>query len=228
MRIEQPPQPSSTQSPLAGHAPARKILGTATNARTAGFIPVWKNAPSPQNTIEHNIQSALNASTIRPTDNTLAFTAPQASGAETTSSFGFGDLLDMINPLQHLPVVGHLYREFTGDTIRPIGQIIGGGLFAGPLGAAGGLLNAIVQEETGKDVTGNAFAMMFDGKAPHLKSNNNDAPQNDLVEIMPSTLTPETSYSNDDIGQLLALSDLKSDAMIQIMRSPNTPVPTRT
>ena len=31
----------------------------------------------------------------------------------------------MINPLQHIPVVSYLYRQFTGDSIRPIGQIVG-------------------------------------------------------------------------------------------------------
>ena len=29
--------------------------------------------------------------------------------------FSFGDILDLINPLQHIPIVGTIYRAVTGD-----------------------------------------------------------------------------------------------------------------
>jgi hypothetical protein len=43
-------------------------------------------------------------------------------------------LLDIINPLQHIPLVSNLYREITGDQISSSARILGGGLFGGPIG----------------------------------------------------------------------------------------------
>lgn len=50
-------------------------------------------------------------------------------------SFGFGDIIDMINPLQHIPVVNKFYQSATGDTIGSIAMIVGGAIFGGPIGA---------------------------------------------------------------------------------------------
>ncbi|MEO0412891.1 MAG: hypothetical protein AAF221_13745 [Pseudomonadota bacterium] len=50
------------------------------------------------------------------------------------SGFSFGDFIDMINPLHHIPVVGQVYRAVTGDQISDTARMAGGGLFAGPLG----------------------------------------------------------------------------------------------
>ena len=36
--------------------------------------------------------------------------------------FSFHDLLDIVNPLQHLPVIGTIYRAITGDTYRHAGK----------------------------------------------------------------------------------------------------------
>lgn len=52
--------------------------------------------------------------------------------------------LDVINPLQHLPFVGHLYRSLTGDQITPDARFAGGLLFGGPLGALGAAASMII------------------------------------------------------------------------------------
>src|SRR5260221_11135660 len=49
-------------------------------------------------------------------------------------SFSFRDLIDIINPLQHLPVVSTLYRWVTGDAIGALPRIIGDGIYGGPTG----------------------------------------------------------------------------------------------
>src|SRR5215831_1631419 len=66
-------------------------------------------------------------------------------------SFGFHDVLDTINPLQHIPVVSTIYRWLTGDTPGNVARIVGDGLFGGPLGLAAGAFSVAVKEETGKD-----------------------------------------------------------------------------
>ena len=72
----------------------------------------------------------------------------------------FGDFLDMVNPLQHLPVVGAVYRSLTDDQIDPGAQLAGGVLYGGPLGLASAALNNAIEEHTGNDVSGHALAFL--------------------------------------------------------------------
>lgn len=70
----------------------------------------------------------------------------------------FADILDVINPLQHIPIVSTLYREFTGDSVSSGARIAGGVLFGGPLGLVAALANEIVESISGKDIGANLFA----------------------------------------------------------------------
>lgn len=58
-------------------------------------------------------------------------------------------LLDIVNPLQHIPVVGSIYRSLTGDTQSATANIVGGGLFGGPLGLLGGVVSTLFDAVTG-------------------------------------------------------------------------------
>src|SRR5437868_4596349 len=82
-------------------------------------------------------------------------------------SFSFHDFLDIINPLQHLPVVSTLYRWVTGDTIGAVPRMIGDALYGGPVGFVTGLINAEVKQESGKDVGEQMIALIGgDSAAP--------------------------------------------------------------
>jgi hypothetical protein len=82
--------------------------------------------------------------------------APRSTAPERAQSvwgadgFGFDDLLDVVNPLQHLPGVGQVYRHLTGDELGMLPRIAGGLLFGGPLGAAGAMVTAGVEAGTGR------------------------------------------------------------------------------
>ncbi len=81
--------------------------------------------------------------------------------------FDFGDILDVVNPLQHIPVVSSIYRELTGDEIGPAPRIMGGALFGGIVGAVASLVNVLVEDGTGKDLGEHAIALVFgDDEAP--------------------------------------------------------------
>jgi len=75
-------------------------------------------------------------------------------------SFSFRDFLDVINPLQHLPVVSTLYRWITGDSIGAVPRMIGDALYGGPIGFVTGLVNAVVKQESGKDVGEQVIALL--------------------------------------------------------------------
>ena len=77
----------------------------------------------------------------------------------------FDDLLDVVNPVHHLPLVGTAYRELTGDGITGHARILGGTLYGGPLGMASATANVVIEDATGRDVVGNAF-VAFRGDAP--------------------------------------------------------------
>ncbi|WP_425407115.1 hypothetical protein [Hwanghaeella sp.] len=72
----------------------------------------------------------------------------------------FGDLLDIVNPLQHLPVVGAVYRSVTGDEASPGAKMAGGAIYGGPLGFASAMINNAIEEHTGDDVMGHMLAMV--------------------------------------------------------------------
>lgn len=76
--------------------------------------------------------------------------------------FTFLDFIDIINPLQHIPIISTLYRELTGDTLDPGSSVIGSTLFFGPLGTAASVANVLIEDATGKDMTGHAMAFFLD------------------------------------------------------------------
>ncbi len=82
-------------------------------------------------------------------------------GFEAFGGDGFTllDAVDIINPLQHLPLVGPLYRELTGDTLDPFSRVAGSTLFFGPIGAAVSSVNVAMEEFTGRDVGAHMIAL---------------------------------------------------------------------
>ncbi|MEA1649695.1 hypothetical protein UAJ10_11805 [Nitrospirillum sp. BR 11164] len=74
------------------------------------------------------------------------------AAAHKDNHMSFWDVVDIINPLQHIPVISTIYREITGDTIKAPAKILGGLLYGGPIGMALATGDAIIEEETGEDV----------------------------------------------------------------------------
>jgi hypothetical protein len=71
-----------------------------------------------------------------------AMPAPPAqhpSAWHNGNSFGFRDLIDIVNPLQHIPIIGSIYRWATGDRPGEAAQIAGDALYGGPIGVGVGL-----------------------------------------------------------------------------------------
>lgn len=89
--------------------------------------------------------------------------APAATKAAAAgeSHFGFDDLLDIVNPLQHFPVVSTLYKHLTGDQIGVPEKILGDTLYGGMLGLFSSIGDAIFTELTGKSVGDTVYAMVL-------------------------------------------------------------------
>ncbi len=76
--------------------------------------------------------------------------------------FTFLDFLDIINPLQHIPIVSTIYRDLTGDILDHGSRVAGSILFGGPIGALVAVVNVIFEETTGKDVGEHVMAFFTD------------------------------------------------------------------
>jgi hypothetical protein len=85
---------------------------------------------------------------------------------EVVEQFSFWDVLDIFNPLQHIPLVNMVYRELTGDEIGSFARVAGGALFGGGMGAIAGIASAVVYETTGKDPGELVLAAFTEDTAP--------------------------------------------------------------
>jgi hypothetical protein len=62
------------------------------------------------------------------------------------SSMSFSEFLSGLNPLQHLPVVGMVYRAITGDIPPTVMRVAGAFLLGGPVGAIITAVGAAAEE----------------------------------------------------------------------------------
>lgn len=84
---------------------------------------------------------------------------------EGDDSPSFWDLLDVINPLQHIPIVNEIYQDLTGDKIGVAARLAGGGLLGGPIGLVASAIGCLVEEETGDSIGGHVVALFKDDEA---------------------------------------------------------------
>lgn len=71
----------------------------------------------------------------------------------------FGDLIDAINPLQHIPIISNIYQKFTGYDASAGSKMLGGGLFGGFIGLATAFANITLKQATGKDAGDHVLAL---------------------------------------------------------------------
>ena len=91
--------------------------------------------------------------------------APAKNGAPFSlwekEGFGFGDFIDIINPLHHIPIVATIYRNLSGDQIGAAPRVIGGALWGRIGGFVAGAVNAVVEWWSGKDIGDHIYAAVF-------------------------------------------------------------------
>jgi hypothetical protein len=81
---------------------------------------------------------------------------------DDASGPSFGDLLDALNPLQHIPIVSSLYRAITGDQIGHIPRVLGDTLFGGPVGMLVAGVYGLIKEATGGEPSEHVVALFKD------------------------------------------------------------------
>jgi len=119
--------------------------------------------------------------------------------------FGFDDFLDLINPLQHIPIVSTLYRDLTGDEISPGARILGGALYGGPVGFAASIGNAAVEQVAGKDVGALALDLLDLGSGESEIAS---------VDLAPAALPVGNDSDADILSRISPAAGLAPDATI--------------
>lgn len=148
-------------------------------SQTSAAQPAWwsQSSPSGERDLKEDMYEPAQAASAAD------------DGGWGADGFGFDDFVDIINPLQHLPFVSTLYREFTGDTIAPAARTAGGALYGGPAGLVAGVANVMFEAENGSDIGATMVAeLKGSGTAP---ANSNTLPAEEvLLAEAPQTSAP--------------------------------------
>ena len=136
-----------------------------------------------------------------PVSQTAASTSTSTASPDTNGnqheSF-FHHMLDIVNPLQHLPVIGTIYRAVTGEHIGPVEQIAGDTLYGGLWGAVSSVAEVAFEGITGKSAEDTVLAW-FKGD-----------PDSQLVK--PNTQFAQASLPSSDMPVLPSESPVMASA----------------
>ena len=130
---------------------------------------------------------------------TPPFPLPDQKTTQKSSDwdFSFHNLLDIINPLEHLPIIGTIYRAITGTHIGIPEKIAGDTLYGGLWGAVSSVADAAFEAVTGKDF-GSTVLALFTG-------HHHDTAVAANVVVTPPVKLPALSESQDATPDMVAL-----------------------
>jgi len=166
------------------------------------------------------LNAAMKQMSYVPASTTVAAAKTPATSAppQEEESF-FQHILDVVNPLQHLPVIGTIYRAITGDKLDPVEKIAGDALYGGLWGAVSAVASVAFEAITGKSVEDTVLAW-FDNKddakgdAPRAVAANAPAAQ---VMNMPGEA--DTAALNSALMSRGVNADLANRALYAYRRS---------
>jgi len=152
-------------------------------------------------------------------DNIQTATASQASdkpqntvnkSQKNNDIFDFNDVLDVINPLQHIPIVSNLYKEQTNDEIsnqaKSVGDVLYGMLTGGIYGAFSAIGNSVLKQETTKDLSEHLMAFVAEentqkNTTAQIKSNKineiNEINESNTIAYASENFEEDELFNND-------------------------------
>ena len=124
----------------------------------------------------------------------------------------FGEVLDAVNPLHHIPVVSSIYRAVSGDEIGLGPRLIGAAIFGGPLGVILAGMSALFEEASGGNVAEHAIALFEDPK---------DGDERAPAKVYASLI----DHAEGDAGEGTQLSAAAPFDVAELANSPTAPSP---
>ena len=124
----------------------------------------------------------------------MSFEEEQELSHVAKTNLTFLDIVDAINPLQHIPVISSIYRNISGDSISEVPKFVGGALYGGPIGLVATLGSYIIEAESTKT--------QEPKKGPALAANDKQMKQQQInsnkdesFEVLGETKTNRSTYS---------------------------------
>src|SRR5436190_3431451 len=117
--------------------------------------------------------------------------------AEKQESF-FHHLWDVVNPLQHIPVIGTLYRAITGEKLDAVEKIAGDTLYGGLWGAVSSIADVAFEGLTGKSFEETALALFKSDDKVKVAS----------TKVVAPTITAGSPVLSADLPTLPAQTDI--------------------
>ena len=209
----------------ADYAPVRSNINAA-----AAMGPMASNTASPA----ADAPSAVSATDT--TTSTVAdrrYTKFDRSASQVgEADMSFSDVLDAVNPLQHIPVVSSVYRAVTNQPINPVSRITGDILYGGVFGLGSALLgtvgsvgDSIMISQTGRSMSGQAMAAVFgtdsaptttpdkDTSPILLADNKTSRPQSSVATGAPMVLVANKyTQPTADISAAVTAADVVADS----------------
>lgn len=165
-----------------------------------------------------------------------AFNALRIARAEgrtpESGNLTFGDVIDTLNPLQHIPLISEVYRGVTGDGISAQARIAGGTLWGGPMGLVASVASLAIAGN-GEDGLGDrVYASLFGDEEPAgapavlvaEKADVTPASPRDTelttASISPAALQPQDKAVPEDAKPLPRLSPEAFQALIGSFADP--------
>lgn len=148
--------------------------------------------------------AAPQAAPVATTD--VAQVNAKAESGEKKESF-FQHILDVINPLQHLPIIGTIYRAATGERLDPVEKIAGDAIYGGLWGAVTAVADVAFEAITGKSVEDTVMAWFKSDSTPRQVASAKLSPSHiQVLQSLPSGELP--ALPNSDVPDTLEIAAL--------------------
>ena len=139
--------------------------------------------------------------------------APTPPDSDSDWHVSFDDVLDVVNPLQHLPIVGTVYRALTHDQIKTPEKIAGDTLYGGLWGLAGSVADTAFEKLTGHNFGDTVLAMItghHDDAKPTAVAKA-DAPQPTTTAAPQPSTVPAQAISMNESALTASLNRAGAD-----------------
>src|ERR1700744_6298313 len=143
--------------------------------------------------------SELHAMVFSPSPATEKVTSTATTDQSGNQDEGFfHHLLDVVNPLQHLPVIGTIYRAITGEHIGAVEKIAGDTLYGGLWGAVSSVADVAFEGVTGKSVEDTVLGWLKGDSNTQLAKIS--APTIQVAQSLPPSDTPALTSSSTSVA----------------------------
>ena len=153
--------------------------------------------------------------------------------ADTDFDFhvSFDDLLDVVNPLQHFPVVGTIYRAVTHDQIKTPEKIAGDTLNGGVWGLVSSVADTAFEKLTGHNFGDTVLSLLnghHDEAKPVAVASSDRAKPSTPAAVQPESASPQTISTNESaltasLNRVGADSDMTQRALYAYRRATGLP-----